>query len=190
MRRVAGFCVVPFVLGVATLFYNYLRFHSFTDFGYARIPGVLDEPWYEYGIFSYRYIPGQMYEMLVKPWEASASFPYLLPNGFSSSVIWSSPLILYVTRLGARDRALKYASWAAIAVLCALLWMHGNSGGWQFGYRYAMVCLPWAFVIMLESAPRKMTPLELAAYIFSFAANAYATWAFHWSGYRDPWMFR
>ncbi|HLM61507.1 MAG TPA: hypothetical protein VK308_11945, partial [Pyrinomonadaceae bacterium] len=43
----AKFCAVPFCLGVSTLIYNYVRFHSFTDFGYARIPGVLDEPWYQ-----------------------------------------------------------------------------------------------------------------------------------------------
>jgi hypothetical protein len=64
--------------------------------------------------------------------------------------------------------------------------MHGNSGGWQFAYRYAMVCLPWLFVIMLESSPKKLTPLELVAYAFSFAANIYATWLFHWTGYVKP----
>ena len=41
--RLAYFCLAPFLLGVATLAYNYVRFHSITDFGYARIPGVLDE---------------------------------------------------------------------------------------------------------------------------------------------------
>jgi len=183
LLRVAKFCVFPFILGVATLFYNYIRFHSFTDFGYARIPGVLDEPWYNHGIFSYRYIPGQMWEMLWRPWETRAVFPYLVPNPFSSSILWSSPFVLFAFRSGSRDRALKYASWLAIFVLSVLLWMHGNSGGWQFGYRYAMVCLPWLFVVMLESAPRKLTPLEWAAYGCSFAANIYATWLFHWTSY-------
>ncbi|MDI1242359.1 MAG: hypothetical protein PSX80_10600, partial [bacterium] len=69
LRKLASFCVVPFILGVSTLVYNYVRFHSFTDFGYARIPGVLDEPWYNQGIFSVWYIPGQAWEMLLKPWE-------------------------------------------------------------------------------------------------------------------------
>ena len=50
--KLAKFCAVPFVLGVSTLIYNKVRFQSFTDFGYARIPGVLDEPWYNHGIFS------------------------------------------------------------------------------------------------------------------------------------------
>ncbi|MEP7213681.1 MAG: hypothetical protein ABI791_11415 [Acidobacteriota bacterium] len=190
-RRDAGgtlawFCIGPFVLGVLTLVYNYVRFHSFTDFGYARIPGVLDEPWYDHGIFSYYYIPRQMWEMLWRPWNVRGTFPYLMPDGFSSSILWSSPFLLFSIRFGARDRALKYSSWLAVSILCVLLWMHGNSGGWQFGYRYAMVCLPWMFVILLESAPKKVTPLEWAAYIFAFAANAYATWLFHWTDYLKP----
>lgn len=182
-RTLAAFCAAPFVLGVLTLVYNYVRFHSFTDFGYARIPGVLDEPWYNHGIFSLYYIPGQAWEMLWKPWETKNAFPYLLPNGFSSSILWSSPFVLYALRFGARDRVLKYASWLAIFVLTFLLWMHGNSGGWQFGYRYAMVLLPWLFVILLESSPKKITPIEWAAYGLSFIINAYAVYLFHWSGY-------
>lgn len=185
-RKLALFCAVPFVLGIATLVYNYIRFHSFTDFGYSRIPGVLNEPWYKHGIFSYQYIPGQIWEMLLRPWETRSSFPYLVPNGFSSSILWSSPFLLFAFRRGARDNALKICGWIAILVMAVILWMHGNSGGWQFGYRYAMVLLPWLFVIMLESSPKKITPLEWAAYIFSFIANAYATWLFHWTTYLKP----
>lgn len=177
----AGFCAVPFVLGVATLCYNYLRFYSFTDFGYARIPGVLAEPWYNHGIFSPYYIPRQIWEMLFKPWEFRGHFPLPIPNGFSSSILISSPFLFLAFRPGARDRVLKYVSWAAVLILCLLLWMHGNSGGWQFGYRYAMVCLPWLFVIMLESAPRRISGLEWALYFASFGANFYATWLFHWT---------
>ena len=182
-KVIASFCIVPFILGVTTLVYNYIRFHSFTDFGYARIPGVLKEPWYNHGIFSLYYIPRQAVEMLWKPWEVLSKFPYLKPNGFSSSILWSSPFLLLLLRTGWEDKVLKYASWAAIAILTLLLWIHGNSGGWQFGYRYAMVLLPWIFVILLETGPKKITPLEWAAYIFSFAANIFATWLFHWSGY-------
>ncbi len=186
VRRLAAFCIVPFILGVATLIYNYVRFDSFTDFGYARIPGVLEEPWYNHGIFSVWYIPRQAWEMLLKLWEVRDAFPYVVPDGFSSSILLSSPFILFALRTGSRDKALKYCAWTAIAIMTLLLWMHGNSGGWQFGYRYWMVCLPWLFVILHESSPKKISPLEWAAYIFSFIANAYATWLFHWTTYLKP----
>lgn len=181
ISRLIKFCVFPFVLGVATLLYNYIRFGSFADFGYARIPGVLNEPWYIHGIFSPYYIPRQVWEMLLKGWDMRDHFPLPMPNGFSSSILISSPFLLFAFRSGWRDRVVKYAAWAAVITLCLILWMHGNSGGWQFGYRYAIVCLPWLFVIMLESAPKRLTNLEISAYVFSIAANAYATWLFHWT---------
>ncbi len=180
------FCAVPFVLGVVTLVYNYVRFYSFTDFGYSRIPGVLNEPWYDHGIFSLYYIPRQAWEMLGKLWHWKDTFPYLIPDGFSNSILLSSPFLIFAARFGSRDRVLKYASWAAIFILTFLLWIHGNSGGWQFAYRYAMVLLPWVFVILLESAPKRISPVEWALYGFSFAANAYGTWLFHWTEYVKP----
>jgi len=186
IRDTLWFCLIPLVLGVATLIYNYLRFHSFTDFGYARIPGVLNEPWYNHGIFSLTYIPRQAWEMLWKPWRFVDVFPYLVPNGFSSSILWSSPFLLFLLRSGSRDKVLKYLSWVAIALLTFLLWIHGNSGGWQFGYRYATVLLPWVFVILLEASSKKISPLEWAVYVFSFVMNAYATWLFHWTDYIKP----
>jgi hypothetical protein len=182
-KNVAAFCAIPFMLGVATLIYNYVRFHSFADFGYARIPGVLNERWYSHGIFSLYYIPRQAWEMLIRPWEFRSVFPYVTPNGFSSSILWSSPFLLFAFRRGATDFALKYVSWISILVLTILMWIHGNSGGWQFGYRYAITLLPWLFVIMLENAPKKITRLEWAAYTFSFVANIYATWLFHYTNY-------
>ena len=194
VKSLAAFCAVPFLLGAATLIYNYVRFHSFTDFGYARIPGVLNERWYNHGIFSLYYIPRQAWEMLIRPWEFRSVFPYVVPNGFSSSILLSSPFLLLAFRRGATDLTLKHMSWIAVVVMTFLMWMHGNSGGWQFGYRYAIALLPWLFVIMLESAPKKISKLEWAAYIFSFAANIYATWLFHYTNYPgrqgDPiWQF-
>lgn len=219
LAPLAKFCTVPAMLGIATLLYNYVRFHSFTDFGYSRIPGVLEEPWYNEGIFSWSYIPRQAWEMLFKSWEPWPAFPYLGPNGFSATILWSSPFLLFLFRTDAprwlqekyrslrarlgkraypsiysvlsfrllhRDHVLKYAAWVAIAILTVLLWTHGNSGGWQFGYRYAMVILPWAFVIMLEWAPRRFGIVEATAIGFSFAANAYATWLYNWTTYMKP----
>jgi hypothetical protein len=186
IANLARFCAVPFVLGVSTLAYNYIRFHSFTDFGYARIPGVLDEPWYRYGIFSVWYIPLNFMEMLYTPWKRIAGYPYFVPTGFGGSIWWSSPFILFVLRFGARDKILKYAAWTAIIILTIILWTHGNPGGWQFGYRYAMVLLPWMFILLLENSPEKITPVEWIAYIVSFMVNAYATYLFFWTDYVKP----
>ena len=185
-KKLAAFCAAPFVLGVATLVYNYVRFQSFTDFGYARIPGVLDEPWYRHGIFSIYYIPLNFKEMLLTFWKRVAGFPYIVPTGFGGSIWWSSPFILFTFWFGARNKILKYAAWAAVIILTVLLWTHGNPGGWQFAYRYAMVLLPWLFVILLENSPEETTWMEMFAYFWSFALNAFATYLFFWTDYVKP----
>jgi hypothetical protein len=184
--RLALFCAAPFVLGVSTLGYNFIRFHSFTDFGYARIPGVLDEPWYRYGIFSIWYIPLNFKEMLITPWRRLATYPYFVPGGFGGAVWWSSPFLFFLFRTSARDKVLKYAAWAAIVVLTFLLWIHGNPGGWQFAYRYAMTLLPWMFVILLENSPKKVQWYEWVAYLVSIVINLYATYLFFWTDYVKP----
>jgi hypothetical protein len=51
--RTAKFCAIPALMLLAMAAYNYSRFHSVADFGYARIPGVLNEPWYRHGLFSF-----------------------------------------------------------------------------------------------------------------------------------------
>jgi hypothetical protein len=182
-KPIVFFCLVPFILGVATLVYNYLRFYSFTDFGYARIPGVLREPWYRNGIFSLDYISFNVQEMLYTLWNRVPRFPYLRPTGFGGAVWLSSPFLFLLFRFGAKDKWIKYTAWAAIALMLFLLWCHGNPGGYQFSYRYAIILLPWVYVILLESSPKKITPLEWVLYIFSFIANLFATYLFHWTEY-------
>ncbi|MGE0127120.1 MAG: hypothetical protein AB7U82_03355 [Blastocatellales bacterium] len=182
-QTIDRFIAIPLALGVLTLVYNYARFSSIFDFGYARIPGVLDEPWYQHGIFSVHAIPLNAYAMLIEMWQRVDHFPYLVPTGFGGSIFLSCPFLIYLFRIGARDATLKALSWLAIAALTLALWLHGNPGGWQISYRYAMVLLPWMFLILLESSPKRVTPLEIVLLAVSAAVNAYSAWLFLWTDY-------
>lgn len=172
------FVATPVALGVATLIYNYTRFGSPFDFGYARIPGVLEEPWYQHGIFSIHAISGNAYAMLWEGWNRIPDFPYLVPTGFGGSILLSCPFLLFLFRRGGTDARLKWLAWAAMVALTSVLWLHGNPGGWQISYRYAMVLLPWMLVILLETSPKKVTRLEVVLFLLSAAINAYSTWLF------------
>jgi hypothetical protein len=179
-RMIARFVAIPITLGLLTLGYNYARFSSFFDFGYARIPGVLDEPWYRHGIFSIHAIPLNAEAMLFETWRRIDRFPYFTPTGFGGSIFLSCPFLIYLFRAGARDATLKTLAWVAVAVLTFTLWLHGNPGGWQISYRYAMELLPWMFLILLESCPKKVGLAEVALLLASIAINAYSTWLFLW----------
>ncbi|QQS46168.1 MAG: hypothetical protein IPM66_19985 [Acidobacteriota bacterium] len=179
-QAVDRFIAIPVALGVSTLLYNYMRFDSILDFGYSRIPGVLDEPWYRHGIFSIHAIPGNFRAMLLETWRSIPSFPWFAPNGFGGSIFLQSPFLFFIFTRGARDRNLKRLAWISIAALTLVLWLHGNPGGWQVSYRYAIELLPWICLILLESRPEKVTLIEWITLATSIAINAWATYWFLW----------
>lgn len=186
LKNFAFFSIFPFLLGISTLYYNYLRFQSFGDFGYARIPGVLQEPWYRYGIFALSYIPLNFQEMLLTPWKTLPDFPYLVPNGFGGAIWLSSPFLIFLFRWKVDHKVVWRTAWVAIIILTFLLWTHGNPGGWQFSYRYAMVLLPWMFIILLENSKSKITLPEAIFYGISFLINAWAAFLFLRTDFMRP----
>jgi hypothetical protein len=80
----------------------------------------------------------------------------------------------------------KTAIWLVIAAILFLLWCHGNPGGWQFSYRYAMVLLPWMFLLILGNGPARISVIECALFAVSVAINAIATYQFLWANQVRP----
>jgi len=183
MPMLARFLSVPIILALLTAAYNFARFHSIFDFSYIHIPEVRDEPWYEHGLFSIDAIPWNMYTMLFQGFESISYFPYIQPNGFGCSIFLASPFLCLLFRQGGRY---KVVAWVAIALLTLVLWCHGNPGSWQFSYRYAMVLLPWMFLLLTGNGPAKITISETFLLVVSVAINAIATWQFLWTDQIQP----
>ena len=177
------FLSVPATLALLTAAYNFARFHSIFDFGYLHIPEVPQEPWYEHGLFSIHAIPWNIYTMLFQGFESISYFPYIQPNGFGCSIFLASPFLCLLFREGGRY---KGTAWMAIAFLTLVLWCHGNPGSWQFSYRYAMILLPWMFLLLTGSGPAKMTIGEISLFAVSVSINAMATWLFLWTDQIQP----
>ena len=185
LKQVKLFFIIPLALGILTLFYNEARFGSFVEFGYALIPGVLSEPWYKNGIFSLSAIPENAHQMLWQGWKSFPTSPYLVPTGFGGSIILASPFILLLIRPHG-DKLRIFASMISILILTFVLWMHGNPGGWQFSYRYAMILLPWLLVLFVEFLPNRITYMEILLWTCSILINIYATYLFLWTDYVHP----
>src|SRR6266566_2203114 len=172
------FLSIPAILLLFTAAYNLVRFGSVTDFGYARIPGVLNEMWYRYGLFSFHAIRWNAYEMLFRGMIDMPEFPYLRPTAFGCLIFIASPFLFLLFREGGKRSTL---CWIVIAALTLFLWCHGNTGGWQFSYRYGMILLPWMFLLIVENGGRKIAKSEAALFIVSVAVNAIAVYAFLWA---------
>jgi len=176
---------LPVALGLLTAAYNFARFHSIFDFGYTHIPEVRQEPWYEHGLFSVHAIPWNVYTMLFQGFDNAhlSYFPYIQPNGFGCSILLASPFLCLLFRQGGRY---KVVAWLAVAMLTLVLWCHGNPGSWQFSYRYAMILLPWIFLLLAGNGPARITVSETSLFAVSVAINAMATWQFLWTDQIQP----
>jgi hypothetical protein len=172
------FLILPVTLALLTAAYNFARFHSIFDFGYFHIPEVRDEPWYEHGLFSLHSIPWNAHTMLFEGFSDDPNFPFLTFPPFGCSILLSSPFLFLLFRTGGRYRTV---SWIAIGILTFVLWCHGNPGGWQFSYRYAMILLPWMFLLLTGNGLPKIAVTEILLFVVSIAINAVATWLFLWT---------
>jgi hypothetical protein len=177
------FLTLPVTLALLTAAYNLARFHSIFDFGYFHIPEVRDEPWYEHGLFSLHSIPWNFHTMLFEGFRDAPAFPFLSFPPFGCSILLSSPFLFLLFRAGGRYRTI---SWIAIGILTFVLWCHGNPGGWQFSYRYAIILLPWMFLLLTGNGPPKITVTEISLFTVSIAINATATWLFLWTDRIQP----
>jgi hypothetical protein len=177
------FLIIPVALGLFTALYNYARFHSIFDFGYSHIPNVLQEPWYQHGLFSLHAIPWNIHKMLFEGFRDAPNFPFISFAPFGCSIFLVSPFLFLIFREGGPH---KRVAWIAIGLLTFALWAHGNPGGWQFSYRYAMVLLPWMFLLLLGNGPAKISVIELSLFVLSITINAIATYQFLWTDQIHP----
>jgi hypothetical protein len=182
-RMVFDFLTVPTTLALLTAAYNFARFHSILDFGYFHIPEVRDEPWYEHGLFSYHSIPWNVHIMLFEGFLDDPDFPFVSFPPFGCSILLSSPFLFLIFRHG---ETYKAVCWIAIALLTFVLWCHGNPGGWQFSYRYAMILLPWTFLLLTGNGAPKICVTEISLFAVSLTINATATWLFLWTDQIQP----
>ncbi|PYK12959.1 MAG: hypothetical protein DME64_14935 [Verrucomicrobia bacterium] len=182
-RMLIRFLSLPAILALATAAFNFARFHSIFDFGYIHIPEVAQEPWYQHGLFSIHAIPWNIYTMLFQGYESFRHFPYIRPDGFGCSIFLASPFLCLLFRQGGRY---KMVAWVAISILTLVLWLHGNPGSWQFSYRYAMILLPWMFLLLTGNGPTTISVPEISLFVVSVAINAIATWQFLWTDQIQP----
>ena len=167
-----------------TAAYNFARFHSIFDFGYSHIPNVLRNR----GGTGMDYFPctrflGTSRKCCSKGSEIFRLFPTSDFYPFGCSIFLASPFLFLLFREGGK---FKGACWVAIGLLTFALWCHGNPGGWQFSYRYAMILIPWMFLILAGNGPAKVSAIEVSLFAVSMAINAIATYQFLWTNNIHP----
>lgn len=162
--------ILPFLL--FNFFYNYTRFGVFYDKGYELIPGVLDEIWYEKGIFHLSYIPRQLKIMLFEMPLVEKEFPYIIPE-LRGMAFWLAFPAIFLLRKTNWNISNILVGFSGLLVLLPIL-MHGAPGFTQFGYRYANDILPLLLLPIVSSL--QSTNLNYFSKLIIFVSILVNTW--------------
>jgi hypothetical protein len=131
---------IPIVLAAAALlFYNWLRFGNYLDFGYrsANVALQLVEELNEFGQFSLHYIKQNLRIMLFGLPEWDGARHRLAPNGLGMSLFLTTPAFLYLFKAW-RVSPLTIGAWISTALLLIPVLTYYNPGWHQFGYRFSL----------------------------------------------------
>ncbi|HEV8516432.1 MAG TPA: hypothetical protein VGQ47_02180 [Candidatus Limnocylindrales bacterium] len=164
---------MPFLLLAA---YNVARFGDPIDFGYDRIPGVLQEPWFSSGILSLDYIPRHIHAMLLRSFDFVEEPPWFRPNWTSTSLLITTPVYLWLIKARSRRPLVAYG-WLAVALALVPIMTHGSVGFSQFGYRFSLDVAAILWLLLGWVFRRGLSREAVVAIALGIAVNAYGVWA-------------
>ena len=147
------------------------------DFGYEKIPGVLEEPWYRDGILSLSYIARHLHTIFVRGFDfVDGVFPWFRPNWTGMALIFTTPIYLWLIRLRRADPFVVFG-WISIALALVPILAHGNVGETQFGYRFSLDVAPILWLMLGMLFVRRISMAARLAILIGILVNAYGIYA-------------
>lgn len=165
--------------------YNYFRFGTIFDVAYIKIPGILKESDFQYGLFSFRNIARQLKVIFFKMPIAKKSFPFIMPSWYGMAIWLTTPAFFLVLKADYKKK-LALFSLLTVFIMSIPTLTHSTVGFTQFGYRYAMDFTP--FLLILTALGCKRTSKKLVYFLsaISFMINLWGVlWInkFNWVGW-------
>ncbi len=146
-----GLGILPFVL--FNFYYNWSRFGVIWDKGYYLIPGVLNEPWYQKGLFNLNYIPNHLRVIFTSLPKFSKTFPYITPSWGGLAIWITTPAFVYAIFSNVKERLVQF-SWLSILLISIVIFSHGTTGFAQFGYRFAVDFYPILIFLTIKGVAK------------------------------------
>ena len=146
-----GLGVLPFL--ALNFLYNYIRFGTIFDKGYLLIPEVLDEIWYEKGLFNLSYIPRHLKIIFASFPIFQNQFPFIIPSWAGLSIWITTPAFIYSFFSNIKERVVQI-SWLVIILISLVIFSHGTTGFAQFGYRFAVDFYPFLILLTIKGVSK------------------------------------
>lgn len=176
----AGLLLAPLALsGALLLGYNQLRFGNPLDFGYLHqnVARELVTDLRLYGQFNLRYVPHNLWAMLLAGPVWNVARRQILPTIDGMSVLLTTPAIVYLARARQRS-ALAIGAWLALGLLLLPLLTYYNTGWWQFGYRFSLDLIAPALVLLALAGGDRIGTTMRVLIVLGVLVNAWGCWWF------------
>ncbi len=169
------YCIIPAVIAAAYLLYNYARFDNPLEFGHNYLPEFTGEGNEQ---FAMRYLPGNLYNLFLRPvtfQDGRLSIPQF--NGFMFYIanpfylIWFGAIVRDIIKKTMTTEKLIIIGLVAANIIA--LCLHRTLGGWQFGARYTVDMLPFAFMYVVMGEKRRFIRWEYGVGMFAVVFNLY-----------------
>ncbi|MCQ2539284.1 MAG: hypothetical protein MJ114_02425 [Acetatifactor sp.] len=161
---------------------NYLRFGKITEFGHNYLPEFM----YIHKQFSPEYLQDNLRSLFHMPQIGEDGRLVIDHFGNCNILLVNPAVILFIClmivalfRFGKNKKELLSS---ALVYLCTVVYMivtmmHATMGGWQFGNRYFIDCLPWIFygTAVLLSRQEKMVKGLIPIGVWGLLFNLYGT---------------
>jgi len=168
--------IVYFILGILPFIlfnfsYNFVRFGTILDKGYILIPEVLEEIWYEKGLFNLSYIPRHLKVIFASFPIIQKDFPFIIPSWAGLSIWITTPAFIYSFLSNIKEKVVQI-SWLVIILISLVIFSHGTTGFAQFGYRFAVDFYPLLIFLTIKGVSRKKIKWHhIGMLIISIAVN-------------------
>jgi hypothetical protein len=155
-------CSTAGVFVLLSLVYNYLRFGNPLDTGYGYIVyiGVLKERVQQFGVFSLRYLPFNLYSVLIKGFNIQFIGKSYMDvrdmDLWGTSLLSASPFLVASVK-ASWPKILKISAWLTIAIILVGQLLYHNNGFHQINTtRFTLDFLP--ILILLTALGAKHVP--------------------------------
>lgn len=175
--------LLSFVSGVGVCFlfnlwYNFARFGNIVEQGYALIPGVFGESWYDRGLVSPSYMLRNIKTALFSFPKILDGKPWIEPSWWGLSIWITTPAFIFSFKAPFKKISTKLL-WFACFFIFSLVLMHGTNGFVQFGYRHAVDFYPFLFFLTILGVMQQKGPRKLH-WIFLIVSIVVNLWGVIW----------
>jgi hypothetical protein len=146
--RLVPAAAVTALFAVPSALYNYARWGTFADVGFAKFYRVMDigrtDP---SPPFALKNLPMQIHFYAVQPPNVIARPPYLIAGYFGTALTYTSPALFIALLAPIRERAVQLL-WLATALCAIPALLYYSTGMVQLGVRHALDFIPFLYALM------------------------------------------